>query len=140
MTLTQYRLLFILSLGGTLLLLLLPGNYLEALQQLLRELWPWSGAPSLKISNLPTDKLVHGCMFALCGFLLIKGWSLRIHQSAKPWGLLILAGVLTEFLHMLLPGRSMEFSDMLANAIGSTSGMLLARPAGPILRPRRETD
>lgn len=139
MTPPHYRLLFILSLGGTLMLLLLPGIYLEALQQLLRELWPWawSGAPSLKISNLPTDKLIHGSMFALCGFLLIKGWSLRLHQSAKPWGLLILAGVLTEFLHMLLPGRSMEFSDMLANAIGSTSGILLACPAGPMQRPRR---
>lgn len=140
MTLTHYRLLFILSLGGTLLLLLLPGNCLEELQQSFYNLWPWGRSTSLKFGRLPTDKLIHGSMFAVCGFLLVKGWSLRIYQSARPWGLLLLAGFMTELLHMLLPGRSMELSDMLANALGSTTGMLLARPAGPVLNPKKASE
>ncbi|GAB3313771.1 VanZ family protein [Haliea atlantica] len=125
MTLTHYRLLFAISLGTTLLLLLLPGNCVEALQDLLRALWPWGSRSSLALNNLPTDKLVHGSLFTLCGLLLVKGWRLRGRQWVRPWGLLLLAGTITELLHIALPGRSFEFSDMLANTLGASMGIAI---------------
>lgn len=125
MTLAHYRLLFAISLGTTLLLLLLPGDCLVGLQDLLQVLWPWQSSSSLAPDSLPADKLVHGSLFTLCGFLLVKGWRLRGNQWILPWSFLLLVGMITELLHIVLPGRSMEFSDMLANTIGVSMGIAI---------------
>lgn len=126
MTHNHYRLLFAVSLGSTILMLLLPGNCIETLQNIFKGLLFWDPPTRLTPDSLPADKLVHCSMFALCGYLLVKGWTPRAAQLLWPALLLFTTGLVTELLQAFLPGRSMEASDMLANTLGAAAGMALA--------------
>ncbi|NJE05328.1 VanZ family protein [Thermococcus sp. M36] len=60
------------------------------------------------------DKLVHLLMFFLLGLI-----------GSGRWLYLLPLPFLTEFLQLLVPGRTFSFMDMAANLIGFLAGVLL---------------
>lgn len=77
-----------------------------------------------------SDKLYH-----VLGYALLAGWSVQLFAPPALWprllGLLLL-GVALEGVQALLPWRSAEALDALANAVGVGLGALLA--ATPLAR------
>ena len=76
--------------------------------------------------DLGWDKLNHVCAFAALGF---AAWlSFTQSQRIQRWMLLALLayGGAIEILQLHVPGRSCEWSDMLADAVGITIGACLA--------------
>ena len=88
---------------------LLPGNSLEM---------RWVGA------NHVSDKTLHFTAYALLAFLPIFGFGTRggIAVGAS----MVLLGVALEFAQRLVPLRSFEVGDMMANGMGVAAGMALA--------------
>lgn len=121
-----YRRLFAFSQVITASLLLTPGFYLEALQEQLLAVWPFPGGESLAPGVIPVDKLVHASLFGIGGVLLVKGWASAGARWATPCAFLFGVAITTEFGQMAVPGRSMEYWDMLANSLGAGAGMALA--------------
>jgi len=77
------------------------------------------------------DKLAHFGVFAILSFLMVKGFSkqalfLRLKSNAMILTLLttVLYGGLIEYAQSFIPGRSIEFNDMLANGLGSMLGVI----------------
>ncbi len=72
------------------------------------------------------DKLAHFVGFAGLAFLLSWVWSL--HRPLWPWGVCFatlvaaLYGVFDELTQMLVPGRSAEWADWLADCTGALLG------------------
>jgi hypothetical protein len=121
----HYRLLATLSFSLTLLILLMPGSMIEYLEIKLSE---WFALPSLPpgLDSSPIDKLIHTGLFAVCGFLLTRGW---LHQTRSwlPLLLLLIAyAAITETLQYFIPGRGASTADFLADGIGAAIGILLA--------------
>lgn len=78
---------------------------------------------------LSFDKVVHFFIFGALVFLLIVGLSkqytylyLRRHAVGISLGAGVFYGILIEFIQHLIPGRSLEFADMLANSLGCFIG------------------
>jgi len=78
------------------------------------------------------DKLAHFGVFAVLSFLMIRGFSLK----SSLFGLknkkiiftiviTIMYGGLIEYAQSFIPGRSIEFNDMLANGFGSAIGVFV---------------
>jgi len=73
----------------------------------------------------PVDKLVHLVLFTSIGTLLwIAAGAQRIFMVL---GIAVLLGVLDESIQWFSPGRSAEWLDLLADAIGAGLGVLLGR-------------
>lgn len=93
-------------------------------------LLPGSSLPSLSLAGI--DKLVHFSLFTM--------WTLAVmHDFEKrKWGWVLLAGiafsVLTEFLQLVVEGRTFDTYDMLADAIGITFGLLTGQPVLRLIR------
>ena len=106
-------------LGVTTLLLLLPGGVLSLLEGWL----PAIEAPVLQTGS--SDKLVHGVLFALCGFTAMRAWG----RSAERWIYVFLAlsgyGAATEILQLAVPGRAASAGDLLADVLGALAGIAL---------------
>lgn len=70
------------------------------------------------------DKLLHTLAYAL-----LMGWAVPLFTAARGWTLAALGllgwGVMIEGLQGLLPWRSIEMADVLANALGVLLGSLL---------------
>ncbi len=65
------------------------------------------------------DKLVHAVMF---GTLALAWWRVYQPRPWAPWmafGIVIALSILSELMQTLLPKRSAEWSDLLADAIGA---------------------
>jgi VanZ family protein len=60
-------------------------------------------------------------MFAACAFLSFRAWNGRLGAAAMLAALLIFAA-LTESLQMVIPGRSGDLMDFLADATGVLMG------------------
>lgn len=94
----------------------------------LLSLLPTSNLPNIPFIN-GQDKAVHVTMYL--GLAFLASWSLDTHGRKKPSVPLMLAGVagwgvLMEVLqHLMTNGRGLEFTDMIANLAGATSGMFL---------------
>lgn len=77
-------------------------------------------------ADLGWDKLNHIAAF---GTLVIAGW-LSYPDGRRPAALIILAllayGGAIEIIQLYVPGRSCEWSDLLADAIGIAGGALVA--------------
>jgi hypothetical protein len=96
------------------------------------ELLPAHSAPMLWVGAMHvSDKALHFAAYTLLAFIPCFGF-------AQPTGISLAAvtivlGVALEFTQELVPGRSFEFADMLANATGVVAGGtvgILARRIG----------
>jgi len=77
-----------------------------------------------EILGLPTDKVVHFCMFLPFPLLAYMAWD---HRTDKVWGPFVSAGVivvlgaliasLTEYVQKFLPTRSMDLHDFKADML-----------------------
>lgn len=103
---------------GALLLVLLvlvtPGPVIDAIKNLL-------ALPVMppNDSGFPMDKVVHCLMFAGCAFLSARAWTPLIYVCF----LLLLFAAMTEFLQTLVPGRSGDVADFLADTVGIVMGL-----------------
>ena len=97
------------ALAATVIGELLPGNSTPM---------RWVGATHIN------DKTLHFTAYAVLAFLPAFGWKLRcgVAMAAS----MILLGVALEFAQRLVPSRSFEVADMIANALGVLAGMALA--------------
>ena len=85
-----------------------------------------SSKPVLHVSH---DKFAHLAEYALFGFLL--AWALGSSFQIKPHFLILLAtalsifyGVTDEFHQSFVPGRDSSVYDVMADAVGSLTGVL----------------
>ena len=81
----------------------------------------------------PNDKVVHFVGYTVLAlfpvaFLELLGMGLALAASMVPMGILL------EFLQKLVPGRSFEIGDMLANSFGVATGIVLAMWLRTILK------
>lgn len=97
----------------------------------------WPSPPEVPVvSAIPNfDKLVHGFLYGVEGFLLYFAidWP---RSSRASWlralvvgGALAVCGTLDEVHQAWIPGRSMEAADALTDAVGGTVGALVALSA-----------
>ncbi len=89
-----------------------------------------SRSHDIKIDILFFDKVIHIVEFALLGLLLSFGYFMSLKSPLMVKGVLticsgILLGGLDEFHQYFIPRRSVEFFDVIANAIGILIGLLL---------------
>ncbi|MDO9519205.1 MAG: VanZ family protein [Pseudohongiella sp.] len=107
----------LLALVFVLLVLLTPGPVIEAIKN-------WLSLPVMPPSQsaFPADKVVHCMMFAACGYLSARAWAGRFNLVLLLVGLLGFAA-LTEVLQTLVPGRSGDIADFLADAVGIFIGL-----------------
>ena len=109
-------------LGLTAFLLLLPGGVLSLLEGWLPM---FEAAPDLQVGS--SDKLVHGALFALCGYTAMRAWD----RSAESWLYILFAlsgfGAVTEILQLAVPGRAASAGDLLADVLGALAGIALGR-------------
>lgn len=75
------------------------------------------------------DKLVHGAVYAVLGFLCARGIRLSVVRANTDAfvcvlgvGLATLYGVLDEVHQMFVPSRSPEFLDLVADLVGASLG------------------
>jgi VanZ family protein len=84
----------------------------------------------IKIDILFFDKAIHLVEFALLGFFLSFGYFMSLKSPLIMKAVLtictgIILGGLDEFHQYFIPRRSIEFFDVIADAIGILSGLLL---------------
>jgi VanZ family protein len=91
---------------------------------LLGNLW-YHGQQSYAVNLIrpPIDKLVHVVLFASIGTLLWIAAGAR--RLLIVLGIAVLLGMLDELIQWFSPGRSAEWLDLLADAIGACLGVLL---------------
>ncbi len=117
-----YRRLAICTSIGVLVLLCLPGSWIEALQSYIN-VWPPSESES---TDFPIDKVVHAFLFSLCAALFIRGWNNLRQRWYLVCALLLLYGLVTELIQRYIPGRSSSFGDLLADGAGIGFGVGIA--------------
>ncbi len=78
------------------------------------------------------DKLAHFGVFAVLSFLMIRGFllkspffGLKNKKIMLTLVITIMYGGLIEYAQSFIPGRSIEFNDMLANGFGSMIGLFV---------------
>lgn len=71
------------------------------------------------------DKPQHFAAYALLSFLVMRGWAGTRFLFVIFLGVLVL-GAAIEGLQWFVPGRSMEMLDVLANAFGTVTGLIVA--------------
>ena len=103
--------------GIILFLTLMPGNYLPKV-----DYW----------SLLSVDKYIHFTFFFVQVYLLLMGeWkrkiSLTLSQYVTPFLAGTIFGVLIEFIQIVIPHRSFDVEDMVANTIGAFLGAIVFR-------------
>lgn len=77
-------------------------------------------------TDLPlNDKFVHFGNYAILGLLPAMAFDTPC-TSIICGAAMVLIGISLEFLQRLVPGRSFEVGDMVANGLGVTAGLLLA--------------
>jgi len=130
---TTYRYLFMLALTLTLVLLVMPGSVIDALRLWVLEWWPWRGS-GMGSGAVSADKLVHGGLFALCGWALVRGWMSSVRRWLAFYIPLLALGAFTEVLQHFVPGRGADPMDLVADSVGVTLGMVFA--LGQIKRSR----
>jgi len=89
-----------------------------------------SRSHDIKIDILFFDKVIHIAEFALLGLLLSFGYFMSLKSPRMVKAVLticsgILLGGLDEFHQYFIPHRSVEFFDVIADAIGILIGLLL---------------
>lgn len=89
---------------------------------------PMAPVPSDHSSRIPLDKVAHFSAFALLGLLLIAS----IRSIRRPFHVLLTLaaviaayGVLDELTQKLIPSRSADFWDWIADMLGGGTGLLV---------------
>jgi VanZ family protein len=81
--------------------------------------------PPVPVQDLPKiphlDKLVHAVMFGVQGGLI----ALTLRRAPQAWMLTTALGALNEYLQRFCPGRSAEWADVAANALGAGAAVAL---------------
>lgn len=77
--------------------------------------------------DLPIDKLAHFCLYGILGALAGWGWSRHQPPIGRGWPVLaaVLVGVGDEWHQRIVPGRSAELGDLIADAAGILVGFVL---------------
>ena len=92
-------------------------------------LMPGSNLPDVNIGGF--DKLIHFGMFAVWAIAVRFDFGTKLF----PWILVIVTGLLfsglTEVLQLVVEGRSFDFYDMAADALGLMAGLAVS---GPVVR------
>ena len=102
------------------------------------ELLPANGTPMRWIAATHiNDKTLHFGAYALLAFIPVFGFRRR---SGIPLALsMIPLGIAIEYGQSLIPSRSFELADMVANALGVSAGIVVALVAGqawmPVVEP-----
>ncbi|MSR12194.1 MAG: VanZ family protein [Gammaproteobacteria bacterium] len=122
---SRYRLLALASFITILLILSVPGHWIEAIQSWLQLWWPWPSS-SLASADIPFHKLVHASLFALCAALFVRGWTMFRERWLWVCVMLTLYGGVTELIQRYVPGRSATLGDWLADGVGVLAGVGLA--------------
>ncbi len=100
---------------------------------LLLGLSPGEAMPDTDVWDfLSFDKVAHFFIFAVLSFLLIIGFTkqysfkfVKYNAQILAIGFSIFYSLLIELGQALIPGRSMEYADLLANCIGALSGWVI---------------
>ncbi|HVX65453.1 MAG TPA: VanZ family protein [Bryobacteraceae bacterium] len=93
------------------------------------ELLPAASAPMQWLGAFEiSDKVMHFSAYVLLAFIPCFGFPLGTGLSLS--ALLIALGVALEFAQKLVPGRSFDLKDALANALGVALGAVLGVLAG----------
>lgn len=95
-------------------------------------LTPGKSMPELDFWDFANaDKLAHFGVFAILAFLMVRGFSKQFSFSglkSNPIFITLLIsvvyGALIEYAQSFIPGRSIEFNDMLANGFGCVLGVV----------------
>ncbi len=86
----------------------------------------WASLTSIPAGlELPWDKLLH-----FLAYLTLSGWFGAVYQKPRHTRILlasVLIGLTLEVLQLFTGHRSLEWLDMLANALGAGVGIALAR-------------
>ena len=84
-------------------------------------------APNLAPGHL--DKAVHLCEYLLLAWLLVQVFRMQRQprQLWTAWWWATAYGATLELVQALIPWRSAEWTDALANALGAAAGILIAR-------------
>jgi VanZ family protein len=89
------------------------------------ELLPGNSAPMRWVgASHINDKTLHFTAYAVLAFIPVFGAKLR--RGVPLAASTILLGVALEFAQRLVPSRSFEVADMVANTLGVSAGMVLA--------------
>jgi VanZ family protein len=106
----------VICIAAVALMLLTPGPLIEWLKTLL-------SLPVMPPSEteFPTDKLVHCLLFAGCTFFCLQDWREKFGLFMVLLMMLAFAA-LTELLQIVIPGRSGDWSDFAADALGIAGG------------------
>jgi VanZ family protein len=89
------------------------------------ELLPGSSAPMRFVGSTGVnDKLLHVGAYLLISLLAVVLFRRRVAFALA--GSAVLLGVALEFAQKLVPGRSFEIRDMIANALGVIGGLSMA--------------
>ena len=90
------------------------------------------------------DKVVHGLLYGVEGFLLYFAIAWPAQPSRRPFlralavaGALAVWGTLDEIHQAFIPGRAMEGMDAVVDTAGGFLGALVASRAATFLRPSR---
>lgn len=100
---------------------------------LLLGLSPGDAMPDTDVWDfLSFDKIAHFFVFAVLSFLLIVGFTkqysfkfLRYNAQTLAVVFSVLYGLLIELGQSVIPDRSLEYADLLANTIGALSGWVI---------------
>ena len=89
---------------------------------------------ALKIVDATWDKAVHFCYFGTMAFLLWVATGKRYPLAV--WIVIAAIGATDEWLQAYTPGRTSDFYDWLADALGAAGALLFARY---VVSPTRAT-
>ncbi len=94
---------------------------------------PGNNMPSLDLWDvIPFDKFAHFFFFTVLTLLMVIGFSkqysyryLREHPVASSIVITLLYGLIIEVVQIMVPGRMIEYLDMLANISGTIMGLIV---------------
>ena len=92
---------------------------------------PGRAVPDVPFWNIPHfDKIVHAGIFGMLSFLMARG-TIRQYAGQKIKKAFVISffvaigyGLIIEYLQRLVPGRSFELSDLMANTAGAVLGLI----------------
>ncbi|MEK8050715.1 VanZ family protein [Ideonella sp. DXS22W] len=84
-------------------------------------------------ATLGWDKLNHASAFAALAFCAARA---HVGATGRIVAGLLAYGALIEVVQSMVPGRSGEVADLLADAVGLGAGLLLAQALGRLIQPR----
>jgi VanZ family protein len=116
---------FFATLCLTLLALLSPGHWVTDFNNWAATWLPFSRQLDAMDASHHADKLVHSTLFAVMGYLAVRGWTQRRHLVWVLLGVLWLAPQ-TEWLQAYIPGRGASLVDALADVLGLAVGVVWA--------------